>query len=209
MPYDFIFFYCFISTIYAQNNVRTTAESPVAPGSLARVVERSSRPLSLQHQHNPLDQHVRPPCQNLMCHQHILQNVEAVANNINTNLNLNLNLEFKTDELHVTLLFVSSHEKSVSDVFTDRLVERFTTGRRDISVTSSKIVYDDKCAVLLIERDGEIENLCANEFPHMTLGTAPGVKPSYSNIMLKSEKYTVMPLKKPLKMLLSIEPVRK
>lgn len=88
---------------------------------------------------------------------------------------------------HVTLAFdVTKVDKP--EVFT---YER--SGGEPYNIAVKGLAYNDKCAAFVVDLG---KSRCCNKHPHITLATAEGVKPVYSNDMLagKDGAYNFLPL---------------
>lgn len=86
---------------------------------------------------------------------------------------------------HVTLAFDVRHVDYPE-------IYMFNPETGDTPVFVKGLAYNDKCAALVVE----VPASCCNKHPHITLATADGVPPVYSNDMLagKDGAYSFLPL---------------
>ena len=91
---------------------------------------------------------------------------------------------------HVTLAFDVTEEDKPEVTLTSNCIDGEFLPR----IKVRGLAYNDKCACLVVDFIGYTR--CCNKHPHITLATAEGISPVYSNDMLegKDGPYSFMPL---------------
>jgi len=86
---------------------------------------------------------------------------------------------------------------SFQNIFTDHLTIKYKPSQEEMSdlalgekvlLTAVALAKDEKAEALLIQTD-----ISANSHPHITISTAPGIEPSYSNQLLEKANFKEIP----------------